>query len=55
MLPIPLPHFLLMIGVVTLAAMVTVCIAYFLGIPFPVLAMIALLAAATYRLMARVE
>lgn len=53
--PIPLPHFLLMLCVIVLAAGVTLWFALHSGISLPALGVLLLLAAGVVRLFARVE
>jgi len=53
--PMPLPHFLLLIAAVILAGALTVFIALHQGISLPALGLVALVAAALVRMMARVE
>jgi hypothetical protein len=51
----PLPHFLLLLVVVVLAAGATLWVASSAGVPFAALALAALVGAALMRLLARVE
>lgn len=53
--PMPLPHFLILIAAVILAAAVTLWFAATKGVPFAALALAALIGAGVIRLMARVE
>lgn len=51
----PLPHFLILIAVVVLAAALTLWLAAAKGVPLAALALVALVGAGLVRLMARVE
>ncbi|WP_176715598.1 hypothetical protein [Thioclava sp. SK-1] len=51
----PLPHFLLLIFAVIVAAAISLWAAAFVGVPLPALAMIVLLAAGLVRMITRVE
>ncbi len=55
MQPMPLPHFLLMIVAVVLAAALTVALAVQAGVPLAALGLAALIGAGLLRLLARVE
>lgn len=51
----PLPHFLLMLALVIIAAGVTIWVASSVGVPMAVVAVVVLIGAALVRLLARVE